>query len=211
MKRLFIFIAIIFPLLANAQDAKTVFLSMPDSITPLLTSVNKADFVDFLESNMKAQVTNKFMGNSEMTHLTPDYIRIQMSEKSTWEMKLLAVNDSIKVIGIINTACAPVCDSDLQFYSSGWQLLKVADFIELPKMDNFFQTPDSTQLYEYSLSRKKAEIFLTKAEYQPEGYNISFTFTTPEYMAKEDAEKIKPFIHSPLIYKWTNGKFHSAD
>ena len=36
----------------QAQEAKTLFVNMPDSLSPLLTKVNRADFIDFLESKM---------------------------------------------------------------------------------------------------------------------------------------------------------------
>ena len=72
----------------SAQLAKTCFTNMPDSLSPLLTAVNRADFIDFLESKMKAEVTNRFGGKSEMTELTPDYIRVQVTPQSTWQMKL---------------------------------------------------------------------------------------------------------------------------
>ena len=34
---------------ANAQQAKQYFVSMPDTILPLLTEINRADCIDFLE------------------------------------------------------------------------------------------------------------------------------------------------------------------
>ena len=40
----------------QAQEAKTLFVNMPDSLSPLLTKVNREDCIDFLESKMKAQV-----------------------------------------------------------------------------------------------------------------------------------------------------------
>ena len=43
-----------------AQDMKKVFIAMPDSLTPLLTKVNKEDCIDFLASNMKAEIKNRF-------------------------------------------------------------------------------------------------------------------------------------------------------
>lgn len=66
----------------GAQEAKTVFVNIPDSLCPLLSSVNRADCIDFIESKMKAQVTNRFGGKSEMTELSPDYVSLQMSDAS---------------------------------------------------------------------------------------------------------------------------------
>lgn len=71
-----------------AQEAKTLFVNMPDSLSPLLTKVNREDCIDFLESKMKAQVENRFGKKSEMTDLSKDYIRMQMSSQSTWQMKV---------------------------------------------------------------------------------------------------------------------------
>ena len=82
---------------------------MPDSICPLLSAVNRADFIDFLESKMKAEVTNSFGGKSEMTELAPDYIHVKMTPQSSWQMKLLPVNDSTKVVCVVSTVCAPAC------------------------------------------------------------------------------------------------------
>ena len=90
----------------QAQEAKTCFKNMPDSICPLLSAVNRADFIDFLESKMKAEVTNSFGGKSEMTELSPDYIHVKMTPQSSWQMKLLSINDSTKVICVV---CYGLC------------------------------------------------------------------------------------------------------
>ena len=44
---------------ASAQDLKIrdVFKQMPDSLMPYLTGNNRLDFIDFMDSNMKASVT----------------------------------------------------------------------------------------------------------------------------------------------------------
>ena len=107
MKKLtmFLCLACVWMCSLQAQEAKTFFKNMPDSLSPLLTAVNRADFIDFLESKMKAEVTNRFGGKSEMTELASDYIRIQMTPQSSWQMKLLATSDSTKVICIVRPAC----------------------------------------------------------------------------------------------------------
>ena len=72
-----------FALSAFAQNMKSVFVAMPDSITPLLTKVNKEDCIDFLDSNMKAEVKNRFDGTAEMKVVTEDYTLVQTSEVGT--------------------------------------------------------------------------------------------------------------------------------
>ena len=66
---------------SQAQEAKTLFINVPDSLCPLLTKVNREDCIDFLSSKMKAQVENRFGQKSEMTDLSKDYIRMQISRR----------------------------------------------------------------------------------------------------------------------------------
>ncbi|KAA6317243.1 hypothetical protein EZS27_032570 [termite gut metagenome] len=193
----------------SAQEAKKLFLTMPDSFTPLLTPINRADFIDFLENKMQAQVKNKFEKKSEMTDLTPDYIRIQMTPQSTWQMKLLAANDTTKVICAISTACAPVCDSYIRFYTTDWKELPTKEYLpKRPKPDEFFQMPsDSISLDEYDKIRMKTDISLIKADLSKTGNTLSFTFTTLDYIEKEELETLKSYLREVVTYEWKERKF----
>ncbi len=193
----------------SAQLAKTCFTNMPDSLSPLLTAVNRADFIDFLESKMKAEVTNRFGGKSEMTELTPDYIRVQVTAQSSWQMKLLSVNDSTRLICTVATACAPACDSHINFYTTDWKELPSALYLtELPAMDRFVApAPDTADVYRYQDARIQADMLLMKADLSGKDATLTFTFTTPDYMEKEAAEKLKPFLRRSVSYAWKEGKF----
>ena len=190
-----------------AQEAKTLFVNMPDSLSPLLTHVNRADCVDFLESKMRAQVENRFGKKSEMTELSKDYIRMQMSPQTVWQMKVLALNDTTNVICTISTACAPVCDSHIRFYTTDWKPLLKSNFITLPVMDDFLNTSDSAAVYELDQARRSADILLMKADLNKGNTELTLTLTTPEYMSKETAEKLQPFLRRPIIYCWKEGAF----
>ena len=191
----------------SAQLAKTCFTNMPDSLSPLLTAVNRADFIDFLESKMKAEVTNRFGGKSEMTELTPDYIRVQVTPQSTWQMKLLSVNDSTRLICTVSTVCAPACDSSIRFYTTDWKPLTDHSFITLPVMSDFLITPDSASIYEFDEASRSADILLMKVDMNKENTELAVTLSTPDYMSKETAEKLKPFLRRPVVYHWKNGAF----
>lgn len=192
----------------KAQNAKALFDSIPDAMLPLLSSVNRADFVDFLESDMKAEVKNKFSGTSEMTDLTEDYIRIKMTERSTWEMKALPLNDSTKVICVVSTACGPVCDSEVRFYTTDWKEVPASSYITLPVVDDYFQLTDSSRLDDYTHYRSRMDMLLAKASLSKDDNTLTFTFTTPEYRGDynaEDEEEIanaNAFLRGPRVYTW---------
>ena len=193
---------------AFAQDMKSVFISMPDSIAPLLTKVNKEDCVDFLAYDMKAEVKNRFGGVTELKVLTDDYLFLQTTANSSMEMKLLPVNDSTKVVCMIKTVCSSACDSEVHFYSSDWkQKLMTTDYLSKPEGDMFFLPVDSSD-EEYALIRKEANVHLMKASLSKEDVSLTFIYTTPDYLNKENKEKLEPYLRKePVVLKWQEGKF----
>ena len=42
----------------RAEDLRTLFIDMPDSIMPTLTRSERMDFLDYMDSGMKALVQN---------------------------------------------------------------------------------------------------------------------------------------------------------
>ena len=205
---LLIVVSILCGMSTSAQNMKSVFIAMPDSITPLLTKVNKEDCVDFLDSNMKAEVKNRFDGTAEMKVLTEDYTLVQTSEVGTLEMKLLPVNDSTKVVCMVKTVCASACDSDVRFYASDWSKeLEAASFLQRPSADVFF-LPNDTLSEEGTLIRKKADMHLMKASLSKDEPTLTFIYTTPDYLTQEDKEKLLPHLRKePVVLEWKDGKF----
>lgn len=192
-----------------AQNMKSVFIAMPDSITPLLTQVNKEDCIDFLESNMKAEVSNRFGNAAEMKTLTDDYVLMQTSSVGTLEMKLLPVNDSTQVICMVKTVCASaVCDSEIHFYASDWSKeLSAKDFLQFPSVDAFY-LPSGSITEEAMEIKKKADMDATKVSLSKDDLSLTFIYSTPDYLNVEDREKLLPFLcKEPVVYQWSEGKF----
>ena len=191
-----------------AQDMKSVFLTMPDFMTPLLTKVNKEDFVDFLASDMKAEVRNRFDNPAEMKVLTEDYVLMQTSAVGTLEMKLLPVNDSTKVVCMVKTVCASACDSEIYFYTSDWSReLDKKEYLQLPDAGAFSLPKDSLS-EEDVLVRKKADMHLVKASLSKDNSTLTLVYTTPDYLNQEDKDKMLPLLNqNPVMFEWKDGMF----
>ena len=194
---------------ANAQQAKQYFVSMPDTILPLLTEINRADCIDFLESNMRAIVTNRLDGKSEMTTLTDNYIEIKLSEQSSWQMKVLALNDSTQVICTVFTACAPACDSHIKFYTTQWESLSLADYIQtMPTLNDYLPQLNEADYDIQTLNAvKQADLLLIKMQLSADDNTLVCSFDTPQYMEKSAAQKLTPLLQKPIVYNWNSGKF----
>lgn len=194
---------------AKAQLAKQYFVAMPDTILPLLTEINRADCIDFLESNMRAQVTNRLDGKSEMTKLADNYIAMNVSAQSRWQMKLLALNDTTQIICTISTVCAPACDSRINFYSTQWELLQANDYMpNLPTLEEYLPalTEENADVQTINVV-KQADLLLVDMQMSADNDSIICTFDTPKYMEKEAAQKLMPLLQKPIIYDWDSGRF----
>ncbi|WP_299230171.1 DUF3256 family protein [uncultured Bacteroides sp.] len=204
--RFILLLSILLGLSANAQNINSVFVSMPDSLSPLLTKVNRQDFADFLSSGMKAVVKNRFGGKSEMLKLTDDYLKIKTTESSSEEMKLLPLNDSVNVVCVIKTYSGPAEDSRVYFYSTDWKELPLSEFISLPQHADFYKAANDS-INTVSKEEFTDEMFVMKAELSDKDNNIVFKYKTLETMGKENAELMKPYAVDSLKFKWNNGVY----
>lgn len=193
----------------QAQDLKSLYIAMPDSLSPLLTKVNRQDFGDFLASNMKAEVQNRFGRKSEMTKLTDDYLKLRLTSVSSVEMKLLPVNDSTKVICVSKTYQGPVADTEISFYSTQWEELPAADYLKEPLKDDYFVLADTSEKRD-TLERLKmqADMQLQQASLSADAQTLVFTYTIPANLDKKTAEAIDKYLNkTPILYQWENGRF----
>ena len=55
-------------------------------------------------------------------------------------------------------------------------------------------------------------MYLLKAELDSGKPTLSFVYTTPDYLDKETAGKLEPYLRkTPLVYEWREGRFVPAD
>ena len=108
-----------------------VFREMPDSLLPCLSKNNRLDMIDFLDSKMQAEVTNKLNGTSEMTALTSDSLSVRVSEAFRADIMLLAplepVDSCTQVICMVQTfgIDSLSLDSRVDFFTPQWQRLNI--------------------------------------------------------------------------------------
>lgn len=208
-KTLLLALVLMIQLLTHAQDIKSLYIAMPDSLSPLLTKVNRADFADFLGSGMKAQVKNRFGQLSEMKQLTADFLLVQVSRTSTLQLKLLPLTDSTRVICCVETFYGPVPDSRIAFYDTSWKQLPSERFIHLPSEDDFYNKPQGTQQADslHNL-RLKADLCLMEFKLSPNQPTLEVCYKTPDYLDSETAQALRPFLHrQPVVYRWTKASF----
>ena len=116
---------------------REVFQRMPATMLPYLTENNKLDFIDFIDSGMKAEIRNELEGKSEMLSLTDTSTYIQVSPSLRITMHLMPVNEAVdscnQVVCLISTYGKDSPESKVEVYSVQWKPLDVAAHLSLPQ------------------------------------------------------------------------------
>lgn len=131
---------LLFSVSASAQTVREAFKAMPDSLVPYLTANNRLDLMDFMDAKMKAAVTNRLEGQTEMTFLSDDSLSIRMSDALTIEMKTQQA-DTVTVVSlkrVYKTREGQRQAVLTRYDARTWQEFSPATVIEstLPKLDD---------------------------------------------------------------------------
>ena len=140
MKRLFVIGFLMSSLLSlcGAQPKmRDIFLQMPNSMLPYLTENNKLDFIDFIDSNMDAVVTNELGGKSQMLELSDKHLTLKVSASAIIKMHLMPVNEPVdscnQVICMLTTYGQDIKESKLEVFSVHWRPLDAERYVDIPR------------------------------------------------------------------------------
>ena len=186
----------------RADNLRTLFITMPDSITPTLTKSDRLDFLDYMDSGMKARVRNKLGGESVMTLFEENMLSIQTSQSGRMDMLLLKRGKDENLICIIHTVNAKYEDSRLSFFTEDWKSVPADELIELPVIDDYLT---KEALKNDSLDYFKKKSMLRLQSIVPADGALEFRYTSLDDLG-EDADKYRDwFKTTPLRFNW-NGK-----
>ena len=185
---------------AKAQTMEDLFLSMPDSLLPMLDNEAKKDLLDFYKSNMEPKLPNNWGTKSKLTKMETDFLQLEEDEHGTVTTSLAILPNKGKdlVVCMITTIKMPQPDSELFVYkvkrnietdTDEWTPLDTKKIITLPSTT---EKGESVPMVEYM------EIKLIP---QNNGYH-SLEISTDNTDGQDDVKK--PAVS---IFKWNGTKF----
>ncbi|MBR4843201.1 MAG: DUF3256 family protein [Bacteroidaceae bacterium] len=190
--------------MAGAVDLRTLFVEMPDSILPTLSRSERMDFLDYLDSGMKARVRNKLGGESVMTEFSDRSLTVLTSESGRLEMILYPRRDGTNLICLIKTVTAGYEDSRLSFYNEDWTRIDSKRLIKLPGLDDYLT---KEALKNDSLALLKEQSLLRLQSITAIDNTLEFRYTSLDYIG-EDAECYRSWFNDePIRFIWTGKKF----
>lgn len=179
---------------ASALTIRQVLADMPDSILALFTKNDRLDFIDFIDSNMKAKVKNRLGEETVMTVLTDNFCHIDMDEHSTIEMKVL--DDS--TFCIVSSVKAINWDSDIRVFKTDWTEVSTADFFTMPTVEQFIPKPESMTPTQYRNLLNRAETPFYHMTFSADNTDLTVTYSTSATADSDYDTMLRPYIHPTL-------------
>lgn len=98
-RRAIAFLLLLLPLTVGAQTVRDLWLSMPPSFAPYLSTSLRTQCLDFYDMHTDAQTDNALKGKSRIDTLTSTFLAATLSKAHTLQMKLLPASGSGSALG----------------------------------------------------------------------------------------------------------------
>jgi len=206
-----LFLFFYLPFFIQAQTAEKLFISMPESMVLTLTELNRTELVELYKGGLPATVENQLGDSCRLIRMTDDYLQMQEGTSSMEIIVLPMVNDS-KIICLIRTVCAPICDSNLSFYTVNWKQLNTNLFITPAGKEQFIKNGVNINVQETQNALIPLDISLMQYRYNPDTHELQQYYNTPQYLNADDRKKATPFLKdTPVRFKWDQIRFEIKD
>ncbi len=184
-----------------------VFVAMPDQYVPQLENAWRKDLIDLYNSGKEAKLKNTMNGFSTLKKLTDDYLLLQVTDRSTVEMKLLPLVNNTYVVCMITTVYGPVPDSQVEFFTTDWKPLDAADLYTPVSAEWFIKDDADKSRIAFIEATTRLDMDLRKYSLSPDNQMLTEEYTTPQSLSEAERKRVEPFLkNEPKVYTWE--KFH---
>ena len=132
-RRAIALLLLLLPLTVGAQTVRDLWLSMPPSLAPYLSTSLRTQCLDFYDMHTDAQTDNALKGKSRIDTLTSTFLAATLSKAHTLQMKLLPAAGSASssslsscdsVLCVVRSWDGPKRDSEVQLFDRQWKPLQ---------------------------------------------------------------------------------------
>lgn len=193
---------------AGAQDMAGLFVKMPDEYMIGLEGAWRKDLVDLYQAGKEAKLQNMMQGTSQLMKLTPDYLRIQTSGRSTVELRRLPLVNHTYIICMVTTVSAPVSDSRIHFFTTDWKPLPDDGLYSPVSVDDFLLPDVDTTDVAFLDVMAALDMDLFVYRLNEDAQTLTAEYTTLYYLDTAMRDKAKQFFKTePKVFTWAKGRF----
>jgi len=183
-----------------SQTVEKWYVDMPDVLNPSLTKQNRLELLEYHKAGQGDSVVNRFGNQSLLLNLDTlnQQILVKNTPSSTFEMKILTLEDSTKIIGIIRTVCAPVCLSSVEFYDSAWNIIPLQ--FNMPKAIEWLDVKSiPSDKIDIQWARNLMGVGFISLRFSNKSQLIVAKNNTLDFLSDEDRKVIAPYVSDKTI------------
>lgn len=193
---------------AGAQDMAGLFVKMPDEYMIGLEGAWRKDLVDLYQAGKEAKLQNMMQGTSQLMKLTPDYLKIQTSGRSTVELRRLPLVNHTYIICMVTTVSAPASDSRIHFFTTDWKPLPDDGLYSPVSVDDFLLPDVDTTDVAFLDVMAALDMDLFVYRLNEDAQTLTAEYTTLYYLDTAMRDKAKQFFKTePKVFTWAKGRF----
>lgn len=228
-RRAIAFLLLLLPLTVGAQTVRDLWLSMPPSLAPYLSTSLRTQCLDFYDMHTDAQTDNALKGKSRIDTLTSTFLAATLSKAHTLQMKLLPASGSgsgsasgsasglgssmvsgsgsssslsscDSVLCVVRSWDGPKRDSEVQLFDRQWKPLQAPLTFSA---DSFVCRPDTMSEERFSRLVAMLDPIMFSVSLSP-AENVLLVKLSPIVPNPEDEKAIEQILVQRKL-KW-NGK-----
>ena len=192
----------------SAKSLNELWVSMPDSLMPMVNKSQRIEFLDLKNLGVKAEVDNLLGESCQLDSVTSDYLKLTTSPSSLYEMRLLPQTSGDSLLCIVRTFSAPEKESELKFYDQEWKELEGTSLLpsNLSDVSLYMQAkPDTMSLERYHELQAMIEPQMFHLTWSEDGNELVSQLSLPLLGKEEKAQMLALLMQRK--FKWDGEKF----
>lgn len=220
-RRAIALLLLLLPLTVGAQTVRDLWLSMPPSFAPYLSTSLRTQCLDFYNMHTDAQTDNALKGKSRIDTLTSTFLVATLSKAHTLQMKLLPASGSglgsalgsgsgsssslsscDSVLCVVRSWDGPKRDSEVQLFDRQWKPLQAPFTFSA---DSFVCRPDTMSEERFSRLVALLDPIMFSVSLSP-AENVLLVKLSPVVPNPEDEKAIEQILVQRKL-KWDGKTF----
>lgn len=210
-RRAIALLLLLLPLTVGAQTVRDLWLSMPPSLAPYLSTSLRTQCLDFYDMHTDAQTDNALKGKSRIDTLTSTFLAATLSKAHTLQMKLLpaagsasgsSLSSGDSVLCVVRSWDGPKRDSEVQLFDRQWKPLQAPLTFSA---DSFVCRPDTMSEERFSRLVALLDPIMFSVSLSP-AENVLLVKLSPVVPNPEDEKAIEQILVQRKL-KWDGKTF----
>lgn len=220
-RRAIALLLLLLPLTVGAQTVRDLWLSMPPSLAPYLSTSLRTQCLDFYDMHTDAQTDNALKGKSRIDTLTSTFLAATLSKAHTLQMKLLPASGSASGLGsslgsvsssslsscdsvlcVVRSWDGPKRDSEVQLFDRQWKPLQAPLTFSA---DSFVCRPDTMSEERFSRLVAMLDPIMFSVSLSP-AENVLLVKLSPVVPNPDDEKAIEQILVQRKL-KWDGKTF----